>query len=69
MPTTGLVEIVNITGRNLQMLSARGVCALESSSDYVCVCMLAAAKEMSRGKCLNVFQVEDSKVQHTNTTS
>ena len=35
----GLVEIVNITGlslyRNLQMLSARGVCALESSSLFV----------------------------------
>ena len=31
MPTTGLVEIVNITGlslcRNLQMLSARGMCS------------------------------------------
>ena len=39
MPTTGLVEIVNITGlslyRNLQMLSARGVCALESSSSHM----------------------------------
>ena len=36
MRTTGLVEIVNITGlslcRNLQMLSACRVCALESSS-------------------------------------
>ena len=36
MPTTVLVEIVNITGlslyRNLQMLSTYGVCALESSS-------------------------------------
>ena len=36
MHTTGLVEIVNITGlslrRNLHMLSAHRVCALESSS-------------------------------------
>ena len=35
MRTTGLVEIVNITGlslyRRLQMLGACGVCALESS--------------------------------------
>ena len=40
MRITGLVEIVNITGRSLcrrlQMLGARGVCALESSSIIGC---------------------------------
>ena len=67
MPTTGLVEIVNITGlpialcRNLQMLSARGVCALENSSCHqqtLCFyCCFAAAASLTQARSISADAV------------